>query len=59
MSSSSSCLPCPAHAFREWTYRVDASVWADPLVLPGYGLRPPLLFIATMANSIYAFDIRT
>ena len=44
---------------REWTARVDATVFADPLVVPGSkDGRPPLLIVATMANSIYAFDIR-
>jgi len=48
----------PSFNHREWTARVDATVFADPLVVPGRGRRPPLLIVATMANSVYAFDIR-
>ncbi|MFM2124694.1 MAG: hypothetical protein RL328_1145 [Acidobacteriota bacterium] len=49
----------PAHFGRLFTRKVDSSVYARPLIVSGLeinGAKHNVLFIATMGNSVYAFD---
>ncbi|MCC6588241.1 MAG: hypothetical protein IT168_16230 [Bryobacterales bacterium] len=49
----------PAHFGKLFTRNVDASIYALPLIIPSVtiaGERRNVLFVATMANTVYAFD---